>query len=316
VFIALVAENSVHSPGTTGARMMVAEDGTMSGTIGGGIMEYNLVERARTILKYDNFVPELQTLHHRERGAGEKSGMICAGCQINLHYLCHPERDADAVEKAAWTQEEGLSGSIHITEKVMGFKAGPPRTDQPQILLVQQSGGWKYEEQILNQKRIAIMGGGHCALALSRVMQSLEYDVVVFDTRSDVATVRQNTFARSVAIVPDLREAGAQVDYPDLTDVVVMTTDLPSDVHSLLGVVGLPFPFIGVMGSPAKIGRIYKELQKAGVSKQALAKINAPVGLSIHSNTPEEIAISVAGRIIQRRNSSSSAGDEKKPEEG
>lgn len=295
---------------------MVAEDGTMSGTIGGGIMEYNLVERARTILKYGNFVPELQTLHHREKGAGEKSGMICAGRQINLHYLCRPERDADAVEKAAWTQEEGLSGSIHITEKVMGFEAGPPRTDQPQIMLVQQSGGWKYEEQLLNQKRITIMGGGHCALALSRVMQSLEYDVAVFDTRSDVATVQQNTFARSVSIVPDLREAGAQVDYPELTDVVVMTTDFPSDVHSLLGVVGLPFPFIGVMGSPAKIGRIHKELQKAGVSKQALAKIHAPVGLSIHSNTPEEIAISVAGQIIQRRNSSSSAGDEKKPEEG
>jgi len=316
VFIALVAEHTTHSPGTTGARMIVAEDGTIAGTIGGGIMEYNLVKRARTLLEDGEFAPELQTLHHREKGEGEKSGMICAGRQTNLYYLCYPERDTDAVEEAARAQGKGLSGEMHISEEGMGFNAGPPVVDQPQILLVQQSGAWRYVEQLLNQKRIAIMGGGHCALALSRMMQGLGYDVFVFDTRSDVATVQQNTFARSVTIVPDLREAGAQVGYPELTDVVVMTTDFPSDVHSLLGVVALPFPFVGMMGSPAKITRIYKELQKAGVSKEALAKIHMPVGLPIHSNTPEEIAISVAAQIIQRRNALFGARDGMMPKAG
>ena len=268
-------------------------------------MEYNLVERARILLEDGDFMAELQTLHHREKGEGEKSGMICAGHQTNLYYMCHPDRDADTVEKAARAQEEGLSGTIRITGDGMGFDAEPPMVHRQQIMLVQQSGGWRYKEQLLNRNRIAILGGGHCALALSRVMQSLGYDVVVFDTRSDVATVQQNTYARSVTIVPDLREAGAQIGYPELTDVVIMTTDVASDVRSLLGVVDLPFPLIGVMGSPAKTTRILKELAQAGVSKGALANIQAPVGLPIHSNTPEEIAISVAAQIIQRRNASS-----------
>ena len=265
-------------------------------------MEYNIVERARILLEDGGFMSELATLQHRKRGPGEKSGMICAGHQTNLYYMCHPDRDADTVEKAARAQEEGLSGTILITGDGMGFDAGPPIVDRPQMMLVQESGTWRYEEQLLNRNRIAILGGGHCALALSRVMQSLEYDVVVFDTRSDVATVRQNAYARSVTIVPDLREAAALIGYPELTDVVVMTTDVPSDVRSLLGAVDLPFPFVGVMGSPAKITRIFRELAQAGVSKEALAKVQAPVGLPIHSNTPEEIAISVAAQIIQRRN--------------
>jgi xanthine dehydrogenase accessory factor len=80
-----------------------------------------------------------------------------------------------------------------------------------------------------------------------------------------------------------------------------MTTDFASDIRALLGIVFLPFPFISVMGSRAKIATIFGQLQQAGVSESLLSCLYAPVGLPIGSHTPEEIAISIAAQILQER---------------
>ena len=74
VFLALVASHTQGSPGTTGAKMFISETGEIQGTIGGGIMEYKLIDRAKEILKQKDFQREIQTLYHRTSGSGEKSG--------------------------------------------------------------------------------------------------------------------------------------------------------------------------------------------------------------------------------------------------
>ncbi len=80
-----------------------------------------------------------------------------------------------------------------------------------------------------------------------------------------------------------------------------MTTDVNSDVRGLLGLIDLPSPFIGVMGSQAKIAEILKRLKSEGISEDQLSHLTAPVGTPMTSNTPEEIAISVAAQILQKR---------------
>jgi xanthine dehydrogenase accessory factor len=132
-------------------------------------------------------------------------------------------------------------------------------------------------------------------------MHQLDYDVLVFDIRKEVSTLTQNIYARSAKIVEDYQAVGTVIPFPQLTCVVVMTTDFPSDIRALLGVVPLPFPFIGVMGSRAKIATIFEQLQQAGISKSLLSRLYAPVGLPINSHTPEEIAISIAAQILQER---------------
>lgn len=57
-----------------------------------------------------------------------------------------------------------------------------------------------------NFNRIAIIGGGHCSLALSRVMKNLGYDVVAFDTRENISTLDQNNFADSIQIIDDYKK--------------------------------------------------------------------------------------------------------------
>lgn len=297
----MVAEHTDHSPGTTGAKLLVSDKADPIGTIGGGIMEYNLVKRAKDILRRGSFTPEIQTLIHRKSGAGEKSGMICAGTQTNLYVLCRPEEDGDTVERIAHLLENDQSATLTINPSGMDVREQHPDVHQPQIKLSDQEDGWLYEEQLLNFKRIAIIGGGHCSLALSRVMKHVGYEVFVFDTRQDVFTARDNRYARSIHTVDDYREAGGLIDYPELTSVVVMTTDVTSDIRGLLGVMGRPFPFIGIMGSQAKIAEILRRLRDEGVPDDELTRLTAPVGIPMVSHTPEEIAISVAAQILQQR---------------
>ena len=301
VFLALVAHHTQGSPGTTGAKLWVSETGETYGTIGGGIMEHKLIDRAQEILKQEDFKPEIQTLYHRTSGSGEKSGMICSGSQTNLYYLCHPSRDRQTIEQVVSLIEGDISGSLFIDSSGMSVEEKEVNLAQPAIQLIQESGKWRYEEQLLNRNRIAIIGGGHCSLALSRVMSQLDYEVLVFETRQEVSTLTQNTYARSVKIVEDYQAVGTLIPFPQLTCVVVMTTDFASDMRALLGVVSLPFPFIGVMGSRAKIATIFEQMQQAGISESFLSRLYAPVGLPIGSHTPEEIAISIAAQILQEK---------------
>ena len=304
VFLTLVAYHTQHSPGTTGAKLLVAKDIDPVGTIGGGIMEYNILKRANEILDQGSFTPEIQTLVHRKSGTGEKSGMICAGKQTNLYYLCQPEKDGKIFKKILTHLNGNDSAILSINTNGMNVQKKEPYLDQSRIKIYIKGTDWRYEEQLMNFKRIAIIGGGHCSLALSRLMKQLGYDVFVFDTRENVSTVKENKYARSVQIVDDFQEVGKQINFPELTNVVVMTTDVVSDVRGLLGVKDLPFHFIGVMGSQPKISEIIEQLKNEDISNDQLSKFTAPVGIPMISNTPEEIAVSVAAQILQNRDKS------------
>ena len=304
VFLAMVVHHTIHSPGTTGAKLLVAENKKMMGTIGGGIMEHTLVNRAQEILSNGHFIPKIHTLNHNKFGSGEQSGMICAGKQTNLYYVCDPEKDGEIVDKIIQNLTEGQSAILSISPEGMSLHKQELENHDSQYSFTQSDNHWCYQEQLKNYNRIAILGGGHCSLALSRVMKNLGYDVFVFETRGNISTLGENNFADTTNILDDFKDAASQLSLPENTQVVVMTTDVPNDVRGLLGLLDFPFPFIGVMGSVNKISEIKKQLQAENISDQQLSRIVAPVGLAMVSNTPEEIAISVAAQLLQLRNES------------
>lgn len=302
--LAIVAENTDHSPGAIGARMLVADDGTVAGTIGGGIMEHTIINEARQILAGDNFTPEIVTLEHFSGGSGLKSGLSCAGSQTNLYTLCRPEVDLPVIRQLAALVNDDRPGELTISAQGMEAAEGPRRLDAPSSTLVSGGADWTYTEQLLNHHRIAIIGGGHCSLALSGVMHQLDYRVAVFEVRSAVGTLLSNRSAHTVQVIEDYSLAGALIAYPELTSVVVLTTDIASDVAGLLGVLPVDPPFIGVMGSQAKIAVIMKRLKEQAVANLDRPNLHAPVGLPINSHTPGEIAISIAGQILAERKDS------------
>ncbi len=301
VFVARVVEHTAHSPGTTGAGLIVTQSGDVAGTIGGGVMEFNVIEEARKALDDGRFQTRIQTLHHQTRGAGDPSGLICAGRQTNLYCLYRPDVDAAAIAQAASAQRMNRPGVLTISESGTTFADTRQESPWTQSSLAHSPDGWKYVEQMLNLRRIAILGGGHCGLALSRVMHDLGYDVSVFDTRADAPAMLKSASDNTMTVVQDFAEVGATIAYPELTEIVVMTTDLTSDVRALSGIMDHPFPFVGVMGSAAKIAAIKKALRSEGLADEILDRMTAPVGLPIGSNTPQEIAISVSAQLLQRR---------------
>ena len=302
VFLAIVVHHTIHSPGTTGAKLLVTKNKEMMGTIGGGIMEYTLVNRAKDILVNGNFTPEIQLLNHQKTGTDEQSGMICAGKQTNLYYVCQPENDGKIVEEIVKVLKKGQLGILSISPEGLTLQKQKLQNHDFQYRFTKSEKNWHYQEQLKNFNRIAIMGGGHCSLALSQVMNNLRYDVFVFETRENISTLGLNKFATKVHIIDDFKEAVSRINLPHRTQVVIMTTDVASDVRVLLGIVDKPFPFVGVMGSHAKISEITKQLKNEGISDKQLSRFTAPVGLPMVSNTPEEIAISVAAQLLQNRN--------------
>lgn len=300
--VTLVARSTRHSPGTVGARMFVTSGGVQHGTIGGGAMEAEVKRRSsRMLLGAEEPSVRAETLVHRATGKGTRSGLICAGEQTNVTWLVTPEVVGD-VSTLADFEREGRPALFELGPS--GHQVGDGRVDvRTGPVVFEQSGeDWFFRETVFPWRRATIMGGGHCGLALSRTLNQLGYHVTLFDVREDCPTVEENLWAHEIRIVGDYADAAVQLSYRALQHVVVMTADFPSDTRALLGlsrVAGVPF--VGLMGSPAKLHKIRATLREEGVSEEFLDSLRAPVGLRIKSNTPEEIAISVAAEILSVR---------------
>lgn len=298
VFVAVVAAASAHSPGTAGARLWLAPDGRRAGTIGGGVMELRLVDRARKLLVKAEPYSALEELHHSADAAGSRSGMICAGRQTNLSLVCRPDRDLVPVESLLdhLVGDRSCRLSIHSQRGLAVVASDPEPTASPRVL-IRYGDEWTYEEEMRERRRLAIFGGGHCGQALARVMAGIGWYVSVWETRSEVLADGLDADA-DVHLVRDLTAASAEVSWPETTAAVVMTTDVATDVKALLGALRQPFPFVGVMGAAAKLVEIRRRLRRAGFADADLSRLVAPVGLPIPSHTPEEIAVSVAGQLL------------------
>lgn len=303
-FLALVADNTAHSPGTRGAKMFVRPDGSTEGTIGGGIMEADIIDDGLDALERDAD-PTYQRLYHRKSGDGDKSGLICAGHQTNVYCVMRPDRDLELVESIVDRIERDDTGLLQIGPDGYDIAEEDVITaKRPPIRLVEDDSGddeWRYEEQLLNWKRAAVIGGGHCGFALSRILDHLGYTVTLFDTRSDVETFAQNPFTRHTIQVDDFADAGDHIDHEHITHVIVMTMGQPDDVRALLGTIEDPYPYIGVMGSEAKLAKIREDLRDQGIDPELFDRVRAPIGLEMTSNTPDEIAVSIAGELLRER---------------
>ena len=302
VFVACVAEHTRGSPGTAGAKLLVAEGGGLFGTVGGGMMEHRLVEQARELLRSGGAQPEKRTLVHSDTADGEQSGMVCEGSQTNVFCVLAGDRDCANVRAIAAAVSEDRPAWIAVDSAGLRLTEREPDLSRPSFALTGEGESWRYEEDLLGRRRLAVIGGGHCAVALAEVTALLGYRAQIFDTRTEVATHDRAAAIGTVSHVDDYAAAGPLIAWPELTAVVVMTADYLTDVRALHGVAALPFPFVGLMGGRRKIARIFAQLRAEGVPQEALDAVHAPVGLDIGSDTPEEIAVSVAAQILRERN--------------
>lgn len=291
VTLLYVLESEGSSPGRQGFKMAVASDGTFSGTIGGGIMEHKLVEKAKAMLRQNETAVLLMRQHHDKEHASDRSGMICSGSQLNA-FMPLTNADKPTIEKIISAEKRSIQlsskGLQLVDEAATGLQYN---TDED----------WLYSEAINQQPVIHIIGGGHVGLALSELMNFLGFYIKLYDDRPELNTIAANSFAHQKHIVNYDSIAShfmnAENDY-----VAIMTIGYRTDKTVLKQLIDKSFFYLGLLGSDHKIKMLTKELEAEGFASPSLQNIHTPIGINIFSKTTKEIAVSIAAEIILEKN--------------
>jgi xanthine dehydrogenase accessory factor len=303
VMLLYVLESKGSSPGRQGFFMAVNANDEMEGSIGGGIMEHKFVEMVRKSLEPGVKSPEpgidVRKQFHDKRSAKDQSGMICSGEQTILLYRVK-ENDLASVQNIIASFEQYKNGTLILSTEGIQFGAGVPKKYFDYSF--QSEDDWQYKEKTGYKNQLFIIGGGHCALAFSRLMRSMDFYIRVYDERKDLKTMIENKAAHEKHFVNDY--AALKEIIPSGHDhyVVIMTFGYRSDDAALRALLGKEFKYVGLLGSKNKVEKMFDDYRKEGIKESWLQPIHTPIGLPVKSQTPEEIAVSIAAEIIKVKN--------------
>lgn len=310
VMLLVVAESAGSSPGRKGFKMAVAAD-EMCGSIGGGLMEVNLVELAKQILEgrqaadngqrtTDNSDNSAIVEQVHRQNAQNSSGMICSGKQTVVFFKLKPGH-LKTVNKIARSLKTHQAKRLQISN--LKFEITENIEDDFDFRFRRKSADeFLFEEKLGFKNRLYIVGGGHCALALSELAAKMDFYISLFDDRPFLNTLAKNKFVHEKKIIESYAEIGGFIPSGANVYVVVMTLGYKSDETVIRRLFDKDFKYFGVLGSRAKMATLLKNLRKEGFSAEKLNRIRTPIGLPINSRTPEEIAVSIAAEIIAVKN--------------
>jgi len=295
VYLLTVVENIGSSPGRQGFKMFVSEDGTIFGSIGGGIMEYQFVELAKKQLNCNRLEILFKRQVHNGSVNKNSSGMICSGEQT---VVFHPleSKDIITIQHIIFILENSKKSILELTGNGLLVK----EEELEQQFTFTNKNNWQFKEQIAYKEVLYIVGGGHVGLATSQIMHFLNFHVIVLDNRTNLNTLETNNFAHKKLII-EYTEIEKYIKPNSF--VVIMTSKYTEDKLIVSQLINNDYKFLGVLGSKSKMKTMFVSLKKEGVSSEKLETIYTPIGISIKSQTPEEIAISIAAQVIKVKNS-------------
>lgn len=161
-------------------------------------------------------------------------------------------------------------------------------------------------EPVLPHPILMVIGAGHVGRAVAHLAKWLGYHVVVSDDRAEMCSPEAIPDADEYLPIP-MAEIPDRFEITPWTYLVLTTRGVTVDVPGLPGLLDSPAAYIGVIGSKRRWATTRKELLEAGVPEDKLDRVRSPMGLNIHAETPEEIAVSIMAEIITLRNSKSLA---------
>lgn len=298
VILLCVLESKGSSPGRQGFKMAVASNG-ICGSIGGGIMEHKFVEMAKEKLLSLPDDPLVRKQIHNKSAKKNMSGMICSGEQTIVLFRM-TKIYADVIEKILNCLESNRNGRLKISPEKISFSENDDGSDY--YFDMKSEEDWQYQEILGYKNHLYIIGGGHCALSFSRLMSTMDFYIHLFEERKGLNTFEQNTFVIEKKIVSDYSVLKNLIPSGDNIYTVIMTFGYRTDDTALRALIGKDFKYFGVLGSQSKMEKMFEEWRRDNLPKEKLKKIYAPVGIHINSQSPEEIAISIAAEIISVKN--------------
>ena len=299
VMLLYVVESLGSSPGRAGFCMAVSINGTTHGSIGGGIMEHKFVEMARARLLAGNHLCTLHRQVHNKTETDNQSGMICSGEQTNSIYAVKPT-DLEVIQKLLNIISNKRECFLGISP--VGINVMEEIEEAGEGLNLVNSETWNYLERISQQNHLIIIGGGHCALALSRQMKLLNFTIILYEERSQLPTLIANKYVDKKIVVESYSDLEHVIPSDVNACLVVMTVGYRTDDLALRALKEKSFQYIGVLGSRKKIETMINLFRADNFSETWISSLHAPAGIPINSHTPEEIAISIAAEIISLKN--------------
>ena len=154
-----------------------------------------------------------------------------------------------------------------------------------------------YIEPIEPSPELYIIGAGHVGFHLARVAHEVGFNIHVVDDREKFANADRFPTAAEI-VVDDIPAWIARTQLPPHAYAVIVTRGHTNDLEALRALAPRELRYLGLIGSRAKVARIYDELSRGDMSADALDRVHAPIGLDIGAVTPQEIAVSILAELI------------------
>lgn len=317
VVLVTIIASSGSAPRGAGARMLVNQNGRIYGTIGGGAVEYKSEQLAAEVLKEKESRLKKYRLHSNEV---EDLGMVCGG-DVDVYFQYISSKDSETfsvVQKAiglfdsdedSWIITEiteGAKCSVGIYSKGAGMYGLKLSNEALMPLIsnrpVQMKIGHNeyYCEQLTSAGKVIIFGGGHIAQELVPVLSHVGFRCVVMDDRKEFADRKLFKMADEV-VYGSFENIADNISITKNDYAVVVTRGHSNDYTVMEQVLRIDTRYVGMIGSKGKIAKINEKLLDAGISKEAIERVYAPIGIHIKAETPAEIAISIAAELIEVR---------------
>jgi xanthine dehydrogenase accessory factor len=325
VILCTVISASGSTPAAALSKMLVTNNGdTWHGTVGGGCMEGDVLQKARELLETGR--GEIMTFHLTEDDIPH--GLICGG---TLDVLIEPlskndrpvfetlaQRSAKGEDSILTTHlyQDGSVGSKVILTgptfqqdallSISGLDGMPPEEltghiqkthRRNQTVRIRLASGELILEPITGQPELIIFGGGHVSRFLSQTACIAGFRVTVVDDRREYANEKRFPEAART-IVAEYENALQDITIRPSNYVVIVTRGHRFDEEVLAQVIRTTTKYVGLIGSKRKVLAAFKSLFDNGVTREDLGRIRGPMGLEIGAVTAEEIAISVVSEMI------------------
>jgi xanthine dehydrogenase accessory factor len=278
------------SPRPPGSLLIMRRDGLMAGSVSGGCVEEDLLQRYRDQQLADRFPTRVDYGVNREDAT--RFGLPCGG---RLELLVEQLSDIDHVQQllAAMQQQQLIARHVDLHSGQVTLE--PARAGQDFVCTN------IYVRKIFGpQWHMLLIGAGHLSHYVSQLGLMLGYRVIVCDPREEYAQGwRVDGTALTTLMPDDAVQAFAQ---QPRSIVLALTHDPKLDDLALLDALQSPAFYVGAIGSQRNCAARRQRLAQLGITPAQLQRLQAPVGLPIGSHTPPEIAVSILADITRQRN--------------
>lgn len=321
--LARIVKQLGSAPRGVGTRCLVLKDGSVVGTIGGGMLEYLVCEGAKEALARG----KTRLLNFRLQGEDvAKTDMLCGG-RVDVYLEPLDPQDLDCRELFARLQaaKKSSRGVFLLTRVADGQDPSQPgarillgQEEVPEALpdefkvlwehlpktrpaLVEMEGGFPvFWEPLVPSEVLYLFGAGHISTFLAPLASMVGFSVVVIDDREEFANRERFPSAEEILVLSP-EEAMERISLDSGSYVAIITRGHIHDASVLRRVLRAQAAYVGMIGSRRKKAVVYKALMEEGMPREALEGVHCPIGLDIGAETPEEIAVSIVAELIQER---------------